>query len=59
MKVRNQEMKKRIVAGLLALMMIAGCGTGSTGNTGNGSGGSRSREYSSTNVAETVEPLVI
>ena len=51
-------MKKRIVAGLLAMMMLAGCGTGSTGNTGNGSG-SRSREYSSTNVCQTVEPIEI
>ncbi|MBO4609628.1 MAG: serpin family protein [Lachnospiraceae bacterium] len=51
-------MKKRIVAGLLAIMMLAGCGAGSTGNTGNGNG-TRSREYSSTNVCENVEPVEI
>lgn len=51
-------MKKRIVAGLLAIMMLAGCGADSTGNTGNGSG-TRSREYSSTNVCQTVEPIEI
>ena len=58
MKVRKSEMKKRIVAGLLAIMMLAGCGAGSTGNTGNGSG-TRSREYSSTNVCENVNPVEI
>ena len=52
-------MKKKVVAGLLAIMMLTGCGAGSTGNTGNISGRSGAREYSSTNVAETAEPLVI
>ena len=49
-------MKKRIVAGLLAMMMLAGCGAGAAGN---GSAGSRARDYSSTNVSETVEPIEI
>ena len=51
-------MKKKIVAGLLAMMMLAGCGAGASGNINNGSG-TRSREYSSTNVCENVEPMEI
>ena len=51
-------MKKKIVAGLLAMMMLTGCGAGASGNINNGSG-TRSREYSSTNVCENVEPMEI
>ena len=41
------------------MMMLAGCGAGAAGDPGNGSGTLRSREYSSTNVTEAVEPIEI